>query len=39
MKRLLIINGSPRREGNIATMLEIMAQEAECRGWSVDKSV
>lgn len=37
MKRLLIINGSPRREGNIAAMLEIMAQEAECRGWSVEQ--
>lgn len=32
-KKLLIINGSPRRQGNISRMLDIMRQEAESCGW------
>ncbi len=33
---ILIINGSPRRRGNIACMLDIMRQEVESRGWSTE---
>lgn len=33
-KNVLIINGSPRRNGNISHMLLIMRQEAENRGWT-----
>jgi len=35
-KKLLLINGSPRRRGNISGMLDIMRQEAESRGWSTE---
>lgn len=35
-RRILIINGSPRRKGNIFEMLDIMRQEAEENGWSVE---
>ncbi len=35
-KILLIINGSPRRRGNISCMLDIMRQEAESCGWSTE---
>ncbi|MCD8182145.1 MAG: flavodoxin family protein [Bacteroides sp.] len=32
MKKILILNGSPRRQGNISKMLEAMKQEAESCG-------
>lgn len=35
-KKLLIINGSPRRQGNISGMLDMMQQEAERCGWSTE---
>lgn len=35
-KNILIINGSPRRRGNISGMLDIMRQEAESRGWHTE---
>jgi len=35
-KKLLIINGSPRRRGNISGMLDIMRQEAKSCGWSTE---
>lgn len=35
-KILLIINGSPRRRGNISGMLDIVRQEAGSRGWRTE---
>ena len=32
---ILILNGSPRRNGNIARMLKAMREEAESRGMKV----
>ena len=34
-RRLLVINGSPRRGGNVATMLEAIEREAVGKGFDV----
>ena len=36
MKKVLVINGSPRRKGLISRMLDIMIEEAEFNGCEVD---
>ena len=35
MKKVLVINGSPRRKGLISRMLDIMIEEAEFNGCEV----